>query len=439
MGSDAGLEGGLTPISSDRDHGCKRFWVEKWLRSTDSFTWALNVPVTGDYEVRLQVAGRGAEIEVGGPGGSVSLPVNGGWDRLTAGVMKLPGGSCTLTARSPRPGTDLRLLSVELLPASAKRALEEQARKLRSSTKWMVEARYGLQFHWTSQSQPRHGPKKPYAQAVADFDVRTFAETVAGTGAGYVIVTTSHAEYFFPAPIRAIDAIMPGRTAERDLPADLADALGRHGIKLMLYYHVGHDDWQEPDGWWKRFGFDPVRPGRFLDNWCAIQEEIGGRYRGKLAGWFFDDGCVYYPLSPSFERLTRAAKTGNPDRLVCYNPWILPRVTEFQDYFCGEGYDFLKTTEHLPDGGSGIFTGGPQKGLQAHTNFILEQDWCHGQPDTPIAPPQVDKDTFVRDMENAIRRGIVPSVNLEIYQDGTMSPQSLEWMRAVRAAAKGKR
>jgi hypothetical protein len=236
----------------------------------------------------------------------------------------------------------------------------------------MVQARYGLQFHWTSHSQPRRGPRKPYAQAVRDFDVKAFADTVSETGAGYVTVTTSHAEYYFPAPIRAIDGVLPGRTTERDLPADLADALGRKGIRLMLYFHVGHDHWQERDGWWKRFGFDPADPGRFLDNWCRIQEEIGARYGAKLAG------------------------------------------------------------------GNGIFTGGPQKGLQAHANFVLEKDWCHWQPETPIPPPGVDKDTFVRDMESAIRRGIVPSVNLEIYQDGTMSPQSLEWMRAVRAAVKGK-
>ena len=76
--------------------------------------------------------------------------------------------------------------------------------------------------------------------------------------------------------------------------------------------------------------------------------EIGERY---------DDGCVYYPLNPDFRALGWAAKAGNPGRVICCNPWIWPRFTDFQDYFCGEGYGFLKSHEWLPDDGSGIFKG----------------------------------------------------------------------------------
>lgn len=79
---------------------------------------------------------------------------------------------------------------------------------------------------------------------------------------------------------------------------------------------------------------------------------------------------------------------------------------------------------------------GPQKGLQAHTNFILETDWPHSKADTPIAAPRIPKETFVNDMRNAIARGIVPSVNLEIYQDGGIGDASLDYMRAVKAAVK---
>jgi hypothetical protein len=298
----------------------------------------------------------------------------------------------------------------------------------------MRQAKYGLQFHWTSQSQPRHGPQKPYSDAVRDFDVQAFAEMVHETGAGYVILTTSHAEHYFPAPIRAIDQIMPRRTTDRDLVGDLAAALGKQNIRLMLYYHCGHNHWREPDGWWQRTGFDPADPSVFIGNWCSIVTEVGGRYGPALAGWFFDDGCVYYPLNPPFGRMARAAKAGNPDRVICFNPWIWPRFTDFQDYFCGEGYRWLKVDKDLPDDGTGIFAAGPHRGLQAHTNFILERSWVHGAPETPIQPPQVNKDTFVHDMKKAIEKGIVPSVNLEVYQDGTVSEGSLEYMRAVKRA-----
>jgi hypothetical protein len=124
---------------------------------------------------------------------------------------------------------------------------------------------------------------------------------------------------------------------------DLIGALGAYGIRLMLYYHVGHDHWVEPNGWWARTGFDPDNPSVFINNWCAIMNEIGERYGEGLAGWFYDDGCVYYPLNPDFRQLTSVAKAGNPGRVICYNPWIWPRFTDFQDYFCGEGYNFRRT------------------------------------------------------------------------------------------------
>jgi hypothetical protein len=104
-----------------------------------------------------------------------------------------------------------------------------------------------------------------------------------------------------------------------------------------------------------------------------LTEISAGCYGKDLAGWFFDDGCVYYPLNPDFRRLTEAAKTGHAGRLVCYNPWVLPRMTDFQDYLCGGGYDFLKFWDGLPADGTGIYTSGPHKGLQAHTNFVLER------------------------------------------------------------------
>jgi len=62
-------------------------------------------------------------------------------------------------------------------------------------------------------------------------------------------------------------------------------------------------------------------PKQFLDNWMNITTEIGERYRDGLAGWFFDDGCVYYPAEPGLpppDRIGESGKSGA--RLVCYKP-----------------------------------------------------------------------------------------------------------------------
>ena len=76
----------------------------------------------------------------------------------------------------------------------------------------MVAAKYGLMFHWTSQTKPRNGVPKPYCDAVRDFDANRFADMVSQMGAGFVVFTTSHAGFYFPGPNPAIDAILPGRT-----------------------------------------------------------------------------------------------------------------------------------------------------------------------------------------------------------------------------------
>ena len=124
--------------------------------------------------------------------------------------------------------------------------------------------------------------------------------------------------------------------------------------------------------------------------------------------------------------------------MVCYNPWVLPRSTDFQDYLCGEGYDFLKLWDGLPADGTGIYTSGPYKGLQAHTNFVLERRWVHSRPDTDIPAPQYVKEQFVQNMKAGIAYGMVPSVNLEIYQDVGVGDASLEYMKAVKQEITGK-
>lgn len=409
----------------------KRYPVSEWTGRGDSFTWVVESFFNGEVNATALIKGDNAEVEFRTGEQKLTKAISTNWNRVDIGIIHLKAGVNVVTLSASQPDGEMELYSLELVKPELQSSLEQQAQGMHSDTSWMREAKYGLQFHWTSRSQPRHGKQKVYADAVRDFDVNAFSQMVNETGAGYIILTTSHAEHYFPAPIKAIDAIMPGRTSERDLVRDLIEALATYKIRLMLYYHVGHDHWVEPNGWWARTGFDPDNPDVFINNWRSIMSEIGNRYGEGLAGWFYDDGCVYYPLNPDFKQLGAAAKAGNPGRVICYNPWIWPRFTDFQDYLCGEGYHFLKTHEYLPDDGSGILMDGPHKGLQAHTNFILERSWCHSAPDTPIPPPQIPKEEFVKDMVNAMARGIVPTVNLEIYQDGTCAQDSIDYMRAV--------
>jgi hypothetical protein len=247
------------------------------------------------------------------------------------------------------------------------------------------------------------------------------------TAAGFVVFTTSHAQHYFPAPLASLDRILPGRTAGRDLVADLADALGRRGVKLFLYYHLGASS--DP-AWLQATGFWETDTSRLFDNWTAMISEVGQRYGDRLAGWWFDDGAIsYYYRSAPWERLATAAKAGHAERLVGFNPWELPSPTEFQDYVCGEGNTDPSMGGLVAIGGNGRISSGPHQGLQACATLITEHDWVHARKDTEISPPKWNAPQLAARLREFISRKNVPIFNLEIYQEGALSPKSVELFR----------
>ena len=432
MAHDARLPEGLKPMQAGA-HG--KFPVDGWTRPDQALTWEVTVPDDDAYAVNV-LACRGddrpLELTVSAAGQSASGTLRSGpgvWTRQALdGVLRLSKGPQTIVLRARLPDNSAEfvasVLSLELVRPAVRERLHEAAVAQRADTAWLQKAGYGLMSHWTSQSCPRRGDPKPYAQAARDFDVETLANQVQEAGAGFFVLTTSHAQFYFPAPIRAIDRILPGRTAPRDLVADLAGALGKRGIRLMLYYHIGASS--DPQ-WLKASGFWETDTRRIFGNWTAIISEVGERYGGRLAGWWFDDGAInYYYRSAPWERLTRAARAGNPRRLVSYNPWVLPSPTEFQDFCCGEGFEDAGAGGLLQVGGDGRYTAGTYQGLQACATLITEGDWVHGRKDTEIGKPRWSAEQLATVLSDFARFRNVPIFNLEIYQEGTVSPTSVE-------------
>ena len=167
---------------------------------------------------------------------------------------------------------------------------------------------------------------------------------------------------------------------------------------------------------------------------------IGNRYGSRLAGWWFDDAAfTYYPFNPDWQQMTAAARAGNPDRVIAYNSWILPQLNDFYDVFAGENA-FWKTKyedlEFLPVGGSGRYTDGPQKGLQAEITVLINGDWGHFKLNQPIGPPRLSADAIVHVIKEALSRKEVPLLDVEVYQDGTISPETFQLFQAIRRALK---
>jgi len=426
-------------------HG--KFFVTGWDDAAKRATWPITVAVPDDYAVRVLVrrtAGGGplvAEATAGTATVSGVLAADAtGWQRVPlTGVLPLGPNVRGLTLRL-RPATAgarfaAEVHAVELVRPAVRDALLTRAIAGRSDTAWLRGARYGVMVHWTSESQPLAGPPLPYADAVAAFDTEAFAAAVERTGAGFVVFTTSHARMFFPAPLASLDAVLPGRTATRDLVADLAAALGRRGIKLILYFHQGAGSDQK---WLRASAFDDRDSRRFDEIWQAIVRETGERYGERLAGWWFDDGAVsYYPRNPPWESLSRAAKAGFPGRLICFNRWELASPTEFQDFDAGEGcLDPRGGGGLLLDAGDGRYPSGPQAGLQATACLVFQHNWVHDRRDAPFNPPRWQSPELAALLREFAAHGNVPIFNLEIGQRGELSPDSIEVLhRAGRAAA----
>jgi hypothetical protein len=340
---------------------------------------------------------------------------------------------------------NLAFFSAEIVLEHAWQEIVKEKRELVADISWMRDhTSYALFFHWNSYTMPISGERLPYEQAVHAFDVDQFATQVQASGAQLVVFTTSWAGFYFPGPISAIDQVLKGRTTERDLIADLAVALQQRSIRLMLYYHYGKDD----SDWFSRVGFgNDYRNEKFWQTWIDIISEVGMRYGELLSGWWIDDGTIgYYPRSPPFRRMWRALKAGHAQRLVGYNPWMLPSCTVLQDLYLGEmaiaDSLFVKNLDH------GIFIDGSHQGLYATFSSMLQPNhewtymrggsvdassggivWAQGQ-DTGFPPMMAWQDLF-RGVLEARRKATLPILNLLISQEGFVCPTTLATLASL--------
>ncbi len=440
-----------------------KYMAIRWV-GRGSVSWKVNVPEAGGYEIALCYAAHfdGPKFEVVAGDSKISgtvhktkgmfidEPVPGekpiereylkNYERIHLdGVLHLPAGinTITISVTEPESGDVMDFRAIELTKVAAKdivAAEQERAIKSRASTDWFAEAGYGVMFHWTDGSQPRHGPKRPYKEAVRDFDVGAFADMVEQTGAGYVIFTLSSSRPHCPAPIVSWEETHPGWTTERDLVGEIADALDEKGIKLIVYmasHLIGKpDDVNEPEFLESMINVRFPDSGFDEDRHVKILTEFGQRYGRKVAGYWFDG----WPLIPeqypsiSHERLFRATKVGNPDRIIALNYWIFPVTTSWQDYWAGE---IMWVQEPA---GSRYIKYSVGEGLQWHGLFMLEGVWGHGKPDTEMEPPTISAEELTDYVKACMANGGVVSINMGIYQDGKVGKESLKVMQALREA-----
>lgn len=300
---------------------------------------------------------------------------------------------------------------------------------------WMKQARWGVMNHYLADGIARREKTRmsvpKWNQLIDQFNVEGLAKQIESVGAGYYLITIGQNSGYYLSPNATYDryaGIEPSRCSRRDLVADLYEALHKRGIKLMVYLPSG-----APDGdraaiktlEWRRGGY---RNREFQLKWEQVIRQWSTRWGSKVAGWWFD-GC-YWPNSmyrsaepPNFASFAAAARAGNPQSAVAFNPGVVPRIvslTPHEDYTAGEINDPDRVQIRRA-------VDGKIDGVQVHILSFLGQRWGTGSP--RFSKEQVV--TFSRKIRDS---GGVITWDVPIQPNGLISQPFLDQLTAVGKA-----
>ncbi len=483
--------------------------VYGFTSSEDSITWTVQVPESGDYKVAIHYTGKMymgentqflgsnreeqfSEYGIGGktfdPECRVEVSANnkksqGDLLRLTQyneperlagarqwldGLLPLQKGTNKITLHFPelsehqirvakkeleigtlfKATVSLGIKSVEIVKPDVWKGMNQRAKKVRSDNSWLVKGKYGLFVHWSLRSFPLYGDKRAienFEWGVNTFDVEAFTDTVKETGASWVTFTTCHAGHYFPAPIQALDDLIPGRTSKRDLLGDIADALNKRNITLLVYYNFcgGDETFTKEAG--MKYAQDTQKWFDFL---IKFTTEVSKRYGKHIGGWGYIDGTVIaYEYGMPWEPYAMAMKAGDPNALaaISFHSWA--SFTPFNEVQTADSYRNLIN----PIQPEAYAKGARYEGLQPHFCFTLDGSWVPDEPfdgqirtnkyekGGPLRPEQEYIDYFKR----MAKANVPVTTNLLITQDVTsqqpfFNPKSIELMKKIRKAVKGK-
>jgi hypothetical protein len=253
---------------------------------------------------------------------------------------------------------------------------------------WMRQAKWGVMTHYLADWQARvhHLDMniEQWNKLVDGFDVEAMANTLQSVGAGYYQISIGQNSGYYLSPNATYDKLTGARASKcsrRDLVADLAGALAKRGIRLMVYLPSGapaQDRAADAALEWRN-GPNPNR--EFQAKWESVIREWSERWGGKVAGWWFD-GCYFpntmyrSPEPPNFASFAAAARAGNPDAAVAFNPGVVYRmlsITPHEDFTAGEiDKPELVAIRRAADG--------KIDGTQIHMLSYLGETWGMGGP-----------------------------------------------------------
>ncbi len=253
---------------------------------------------------------------------------------------------------------------------------------------WMPAAQWGVMTHYLADWQARTHrltlSVEEWNRLVDGFDVEAMARTLAAVHAGYYQISIGQNSGYYLSPNATYDkltGIRPGKCSRRDLVADLAEALQKRGIKLLVYLPSGAPAADKAAATALEWQNGPHANREFQRKWEQVIREWSLRWGQKVAGWWFD-GC-YFPNTmyrsaepPNFATFAAAARAGNPDAAVAFNPGVVYRMislTPHEDFTAGEiDKPELVTIRRAAEG--------KIDGTRIHMLSYLGESWGMGSP-----------------------------------------------------------
>ncbi len=281
----------------------------------------------------------------------------------------------------------LALVSTLLFSSCATQHTSIPAGSEQNRSDWM-RGKWGVMTHYLAdwQSHEHNIPMSPemWNRMVDNFDVEGLADQIKSTGASYHFLTVAQGSSYFISPNAAWEKYFSNGTnkaSRRDLILDMAKALNKRGIKLIVYSTCTGPRDGRPYPEVPPNGRDHRNKER-MRNWEKVIREYSLRWGTNIAGWWFD-GCyepnqLYnFPDAPNFQSFAAAARAGNPNAVIAFNRGVIDRVlsiTPFEDYCAGE-INEVQTSLIRRATPAGLVDG-----ARIHKLSYLGHTWGMGQP-----------------------------------------------------------
>ena len=474
MGFRAELTGNLNHLERPTPMVVNNAFIRGFFTEDDVMTWEVEAPDEAEYTIALMYTGSNdilsqSTFEVSSGSFTIvekanvkhwdtrpivqrhylkqNLKLKKGLNKITFRLVtfapeKTAAENAEIKANANIKPNPFAFWSIELVRPEALVAINERAKAMKVDVQWMVDGKYGLFVHFSSGSVPFNGGPKlgeQYQTLVDLFDVDAFVEKVVEIGASWVCFTCAHGTQHWPGPSETIDNIKPGFTCERDLIRELIDGLGKHNIRLMLYYNPNSG---MEDLYGNTYGSgdkpDPTGYFNFLESHLR---EVSLRYGEDLAstaGYIDDGGWKVYQLDPPWEKLANAIKAGNPNAPVNFSQNLFPRLTPFSDMVVSDGSG--RVPEIQPDF---MFAKGGQLEGQAPASWFYMDGWSSRVKDGVFTQkPKFSPEKYVEIFKSADAANMPITINLAMAPDVTrdhpfFNPESIAIMKQVREAVKG--